>query len=403
MKKLKFLAITIVVGFTAACSSDFLEETTGKSNLTNEDSLMPEASMQSEAYESYETLMGLLAAQTRSADKNTSYPEYYGGSYVNEEGQLVVLTTNVNESKAEVKRLKSKLANDVIYKDCKYSYNELNEIVAQLTQLAQQTPFMFEKVGMFGVDDEHNCVRVFLYHNTPSAIRDFKNSVLDTPTIEFAECSKLEDNNLSCADSVGTIKSTKRSRASVGYRAKDKNGNYGIVTAGHFISAGGKLCDPITFTTIGECLSSRLDDGTVDAAFCKITSSNYAPTNRIAYMTNPAVDTLSVDLAQPPQNLYVNMIGMTSKRQSGKVLYNSMNVLDSNKKVILTDVIAAGYKTDHGDSGGIVYALTSSTNKRSTVGINKGYSEVTVNNVKTPCGICIKAYLINQTLNLQRY
>lgn len=403
MKRLKLLVIPIVMGFVVACSSDLLEETDKNSNFKIENSLMPEAGMQSEAYESYETLMGLLATQTRSSDKSTSYPDYYGGTYVNEEGQLVVLTTSVNESKAGVKQLKSKLANNVIYKDCKYSYNELNEIVAQLTQLTQQTPFLFEKVGMFGIDDEHNCVRVFLYNNTPSTIQEFKSSILNTPAIEFAECSKVEDNSLSCADSIGTIKSAKKYRASVGYRAKDKNGNYGIVTAGHFISAGGKLCDPITFTTIGECLSSRLDDGTIDAAFCKITSANYMPTNKIAYMTNPNVDTLSVDLAQPPQNLYVNMVGMKSKRQSGKVLISSMNVLNSEEKVILKDVIAAGYTTVNGDSGGVVYALTSSTNKRSTVGINKGHSEVTINGVKTPCGICIKAYLINQTLNLQRY
>ena len=91
-EKLDFWAIMIVVGFATACSSVFLDETASNLNLKNEDLLMPEASMQSEAYESYGTLMGLLTTQTRSPDKNTSYSEAYGGSYVNEEGQLVVLT-----------------------------------------------------------------------------------------------------------------------------------------------------------------------------------------------------------------------------------------------------------------------------------------------------------------------
>lgn len=402
MKKFTLLAITIAAGFFTACSSDSLEDTVVKSNIQNVNSLMKEVSMQSEAYENYETMMGVLTHQTRSDNKEVLYPEYYGGSYVNEDGQLVILTTNLNTDETEIKQLKSKLTNNVIYAECKYSYNELNKIVSQLTQLTKQNSFLFDKVGMFGIDDEHNCVRVFLYNHTPNVIQGFKESVLDTPAIEFAKCTATEDNSLSCADSIRTIKE-KRHRASVGYRAKDKNGNYGIVTAGHFISTGGKLCDPITFATIGECLSSRLDDGTIDAAFCKITSTDHMPTNQIAYMTNPAVDTLSVDLAQLPQNLYVNMVGMRSKRQSGKVLISSMNVLNSEKKVILTDVILAGYKTVKGDSGGIVYALTSSTNKRSTVGINKGASEVTINGITTPCGVCIKAYLINQTLNLQRY
>ena len=73
------------------------------------------------------------------------------------------------------------------------------------------------------------------------------------------------------------------------------------------------------------------------------------PTNRIAYITNPTTDTLSVDLTQPPANLYVNMVGMRSKRQSGKVYIASMNVVDSNQKRILTDVIIAEYATQHGD------------------------------------------------------
>lgn len=62
-------------------------------------------------------------------------------------------------------------------------------------------------------------------------------------------------------------------------------------------------------------------------------------------------------------------------------------------------MIIAEYATQYGDSGGIVYALTSSINKRSTVGINKGS---TVINGKT-YGVCIKAYLINQTFGLSRY
>ena len=52
-----------------------------------------------------------------------------------------------------------------------------------------------------------------------------------------------------------------------------------------------------------------------------------------------------------------------------------------------------------GDSGGIVYALTKSTNTRYTVGINLGRIEVN----GTIYGGCIKAYMINQTFGLTRY
>ncbi|MDC2663193.1 MULTISPECIES: hypothetical protein [Bacteroidaceae] len=401
MRNLKIFLLVLGLGLMIGCTSDNVEYVTPDPNIESS-VIEPELGMQSNAYESYESLMKLFANQTRTVDDNDKrnlYPDYYGGAFVNADDQLVVLISSSETNTQSVEQIKTRLINNVLYQSCKYSYNQLNEVIERLKQSTINTSFLFDNVGMFGIDDEHNCVRVYLYNNTPAVVNEFKHVVLDTPMIEFSECTPIINNSLSCADSIGTIKGDGGHRASVGYRAKDNQGNCGIVTAGHFIGTGGNLCDPVTFATIGECLSSRNNDGLIDAAFCKITSSQYAPTNKIAYTANPNIDTLSVDLAQPPQNLYVNMVGMRSGRKSGKVYIASMNVLDNNNHTILTDVILAEYSTQEGDSGGIVYALTSSINKRSTVGINKGS---TVINGKS-YGVCIKAYLINQTLGLTRY
>lgn len=401
MKKLTFPLVAMAVGLLAACTSDALEGTLPNDVVrqTPKDAviLLPEAGMQSEAYQSYEALMGLMKAQTRSIGVSTVYPEYYGGSYVDENGKLVVLLTSSETATRSVGNLRGSLPeSNVIYKSCTYSYNALNTLVARITEKAKSgVSFIYNNVGMFGVDDETNSVMVGLYDNSADVIAQFRSSVADSPALHFVQCSPIQNHALNCADSIGAT----LSRASVGYRAKDKSGNLGIVTAGHFIVANQQLCDPISFKAIGVCTQSRLDDGLIDAAFCKVEVASYMPTNRIAYMTNPTADTLSVDLAQPPANLYVNMVGMRSKRQSGKVYIASMNVVDSNQKRILTDVIIAEYATQHGDSGGIVYALTSSTNKRSTVGINKGSTVINGKNY----GVCIKAYLINQTFGLSRY
>lgn len=400
MKRFVYFMSVMAVCFITACTSDFsgdiFPEDAVEQNATVVNGFLPEAGMQSEAYQSYEKLMELLSPQTRSTG-SAQYPDYYGGSYVDDNGKLVVLLASSDVNIRSAGNMKEQLTgNHVIYKNCTYSYNALNSVVSQITEKAENgVPFIYDNVGMFGIDDENNSVLVGLYDNSVDAITQFKNKVANSPTIRFVQCSPIQNHALNCADSIGAT----FSRASVGYRAKDKSGNPGIVTAGHFIVANQQLCEPIGFQAIGVCTQSRLDDGLIDAAFCTISATNYMPTNRIAYMTNPAADTLSVDLAQPPANLYVNMVGMRSKRQSGKVYVASMNVVDSNNKRILTDVILAEYATQHGDSGGIVYALTSSTNKRSTVGINKGS---TVVNGKT-YGVCIKAYLINQTFGLSRY
>ena len=57
------------------------------------------------------------------------------------------------------------------------------------------------------------------------------------------------------------------------------------------------------------------------------------------------------------------------------------------------------YTSQHGDSGGLVYSYTSSTNTRYTVGINRG--SVIYNGEKL--GVCVKAYMINKRLEVERY
>lgn len=108
---------------------------------------------------------------------------------------------------------------------------------------------------------------------------------------------------------------------------------------------------------------------------------------------------LSTTLAQPPAGSYVNMVGKSSGRSSGTIYNAGYDVMNESQKTILKDVILARYTSTSGDSGGIVYALTKSTNTRYTVGINLGRIEVN----GTIYGGCIKAYMINQTFGLTRY
>ncbi len=69
------------------------------------------------------------------------------------------------------------------------------------------------------------------------------------------------------------------------------------------------------------------------------------------------------------------------------------------QKPSVSDVILTTYTSQHGDSGGLVYSYTSSTNTRYTVGINRG--SVIYNGEKL--GVCVKAYMINKRLEVERY
>lgn len=80
------------------------------------------------------------------------------------------------------------------------------------------------------------------------------------------------NDGIDCAGEIKTIRDGKTHNASIGYRAKDKNGNIGIVTAGHFIKVNDILKDSAN-VEIGKCLYSK-EEYYVDAAFCSITSKN---------------------------------------------------------------------------------------------------------------------------------
>ena len=258
--------------------------------------------------------------------------------------------------------------------------------------------FLYQNVTLYGISEKENIVEVGLLHKNSSTIQEFKKKICDSNKIKFVNCGKIILNDgIDCAGEIKTIRDGKTHNASIGYRAKDKNGNIGIVTAGHFIKVNDILKDSAN-VEIGKCLYSK-EEYYVDAAFCSITSKKHAPTNKIKFMKDLQKDTLSIALAQPPKGSWINMVGMVSKRSSGTIFNASYDVPNSAQKTIYKDVILAKYTSNSGDSGGIVYALTKATNTRYTVGINLG--SITYNGITY--GACIKAYLINQTFGLTRY
>ena len=392
------LAVAIGLFTTYSCDNgtDLAEDSSNKAKLGKVG--IQDASIQEQAYADYLELLKSLNVSTTRSISATDFPEYYGGCYVNDEGKLVVL---VKEGESEPIRQLSQAtrSSSMIYETCQYSFNELQQVVEEIRQKALAgNEFLFKNVSLYGISEKDNIVEVGLLYNTPSVVQEFKNKISDSPKIKFINSGKLVLNSgIDCASEIKTHRNGSVHNASVGYRAKDKNGNIGIVTAGHFIKINETL-NNANDVAIGKCLYSK-EENYIDAAFCSITSKDYAPTNRILYMPNIDKDTLSTTLAQPPAGSYVNMVGKSSGRSSGTIYNAGYDVMNESQKTILKDVILARYTSTSGDSGGIVYALTKSTNTRYTVGITLGRIEVN----GTIYGGCIKAYMINQTFGLTRY
>lgn len=400
MRKDLFFLFVFLLGLSS-CSQDDILSSDGRVPNDSKElcEIEPEGAAQETALCAFDKLMGSFNNNLQSRSYETQeYPTWFGGAYIDSDSRLVVKTTDVNLNIFNG-------LNNIEVSPCEYSMNEFNILTDKITQLANEgDSFILENVIMYGEDIPSNSYVIGLRDNSEQVRMTFLNKISSSPFIKFVKCSdmRLTSAPLKCASEIANYDKAKPTAATMGYRARKADGTVGIVTVGHFISKGQTL-SLRNKTAIGECLDSRNNDGLLDAAFCKITNKDYSPSNEIEFMVDAAKDTLSTDLAQPPTGSIVNMVGYKSKRKSGTIFEASRNVI-IDKKQTLADVILMTCVPVEGDSGGIVYALTKSSNKRSTVGINVGSLKIDYSDGSSATyGICCKAYLINRTFNISRY
>ena len=79
-----------------------------------------------------ETLSKLIEGLKQSAIRGATsiYPDYYGGCFINDQKQLVVLVTDEN-GQAQIKSM-TENAGNLVLKPCKFSYNQLKQAMDEL-------------------------------------------------------------------------------------------------------------------------------------------------------------------------------------------------------------------------------------------------------------------------------
>jgi hypothetical protein len=101
-----------------------------------------DASIQYEANKMYEVLLNSYKVKAKSlkSSKNT-YPDYFGGAYINDDGNLVVYSTkDLVATKSNLKSILGVTSDNVIIKPCKYTYNELSSIMDKLNDYKLSNP-----------------------------------------------------------------------------------------------------------------------------------------------------------------------------------------------------------------------------------------------------------------------
>lgn len=309
-------------------------------------------------------------------DRELLYPDYYGGSYINE-GKLVINVYNGDST--VINNLKSKAqSNDIIIHPCNYSYNYLLGIMKKIRSFCasnRSNPLALN-IDSYSLEDKENVVTVNLLSCTDADIKNFKENICNDSSISFvkANAPSVLLESVNPGEGLYYEKDGNTHRSSVGYRCRINNVN-GFVTAGHSLEyAGIKVYKDFNGTSLyfGESTVS-VQEGAVDAAFVKL----YSGFN----VTGVVGDSELYPVAMTPAVGTVINLRSFNGHAYGPITNINKEVNYKENGVIVetfTGLIEANFNrmTIEGESGGVSYAIDSSTKKRFTIGILHGGSTV---------------------------
>lgn len=385
MKNFMFIMVLLLSVCLSACTDKAL----------NDESKQQEEYPMLSAGEILDNLGSSFKAQTRSgvSDPDFIYPDYYGGGYLDVEGNVVVLVKgDANKYLKEFQR--RTLSSNVVVNECQYSYNELVQFNELITE-----KFMDESLRnelhwtSVGIDTEANKIIVGIVGCNEQAIKRFKSRVSDLDVIIFKEGG---EGVLDSSANVGGNMSYLNFGGSIGYRAKDSSGS-GFVTAGHCVPKVGGFVY-IDGDYGADCKKTQYS-GSFDGAFC-ILKSGFSISNVTKY-GKVTVKAELVPLANL-KNTTIVMEGRTTAKASDGVV-SSVSESQTftknlpgigNKTYTISNLIYSSYPSDGGDSGGIVYDKLSSK----VVGVHTGRR---LTNGKFVGSFTSYAGSINSAYNLQ--
>lgn len=178
MKKFWLLGILPVVFFSCTDKDNHVS-----SDLKMDSTLdIKDAPIEEDALKIHETLNTSFVS-TRNGNK--IYPENYGGSYLDKNGEFVILIVKGQETKDL-----DFVPQGAVIKSCKYSYNELLNILETLKgyKLTDNRE-IYNNFLVFYIDDKLNRVIVELTDTSSSAKQAFKDNISNSDAIIFVKAS----------------------------------------------------------------------------------------------------------------------------------------------------------------------------------------------------------------------
>lgn len=304
--------------------------------------------------------------------------ECYGGCYIDDNNDIVVMTDNKKKIKEEGISADCFVKCDYSYDELQNTYNELNKMLDEYSVLCQNKKLtnkernVFNNISGFFVSIKDNSVIVSLLDiKDEKSLELIKKYVTKPDTLRFEQGERVEQNattlKLGRYVYVYPGKGRNVTAVSIGIKAFYINSKgekvHGFITAGHGTKEVGDFVYAsanVSQKEIGKVVKRKWS-GTVDAAFVKVTNNNYSVSRTVYYSNAKGSKSGGATINKNVYTyLYDGAIGETVYKAGGTTyLTKGKLVSDSATEnyggVIVKNMYKSSYKSGKGDSGGVVY------------------------------------------------
>lgn len=321
---------------------------------------------QEKSYLTYRKFLAEFSGDLAKDPETAEYPDYYGGSYMNESGYLVIqLTKPLDECGDALQEIAKQ--DHILFDHVKVSYKELSQTMDELNAYFlddEQDNKEKDNVVAFGIDEKYNEIFVELEECHFDNIQQFKNTICNLDYLSFKKGDRLE---LDATARPGVQITRPASNSSIGYRAR-RGSIQGMVVSGH--ATMGHLESPMRIgnTNTGD-VTHRHVGGSVDAAFV---SRGTVALNQTIANTNLVHEAGLRGF--PPNGFPISQSGITTGLTHGIIVSSSVtfNPRIDGRTVAFSNLARGNYNANSGDSGGPVFERNGTGNRRFMLGIHVG-------------------------------
>lgn len=294
-------------------------------------------------------LMQVIENEPGTRSSGSAYPDYFGGIYLDDNFDLVLVIVDDNPEKyrsmaeTKVKNVKLNLQKG------EFSMNELKEIQGKLDDFFHNSApkSIMDNLISASLKIKLNRIVIEFMDISPTKIDEFKKAFMDSPAIIYTQgIERLTD--VASIKPGSEIKGPGIIKGSVGYRAMNSANQVGIVCSGHVFTIVNQSAN-VNGVNVGNVANTK-NSGNIDAAFVRITNSNYQPSNIVDVTEQELISETA-----PFEGEKATLRGINGTYSNGKVIDVSIGAPGPGGTYLSDQIRIGPAPTTNGDSGGIAY------------------------------------------------